>query len=330
MTADDDATLERMLAQLRAAPTPLADATRADVLARVLDAPRATPAVDPIAVASRRRPWVVGAGVAVAAAAALALWIVARPPAAPAGGGATGGGAGSHAGTAAGSGGSALAGSGSGSGSEMAGSGSAVAGGSGSGSGSAPLDGAAVARQLLRLGYLELFQRADDRAIASLYPGAAATLAALVGDPMVDPHARFLAAEILFARQPGYPAPALRPVLAKVYAIALGRTYGQVRGGWVPANAWGLAYDLGDVGVAGRHLLALGPAALPALRTLLDRTEVVLYEGSEDATVGNARGYRVKDLAAYFIARLAGRPLAFHPALADRDRAIAALIASLP
>ncbi len=55
------------------------------------------------------------------------------------------------------------------------------------------------------------FQRGDDRAIASLYPGAADVLAALVADPMVDPHARFLAAEILFARQPGFPAPALRP-----------------------------------------------------------------------------------------------------------------------
>ncbi|MBK7070756.1 MAG: hypothetical protein IPH44_00515 [Myxococcales bacterium] len=327
MTDDDDATLDRMLAQVRAAPTPLADATRADVLAQVLAAPRATPAVDPIAAASRRRAWAVGAGVAVAAAAALALWIVARPPAAPApaappvGAGSTGVGAGSHAGPAAGSGG-AMAGGGSGG--AMAGS------GSGSGGGSAALDGAAVARQLLRLGYLELFQRADDRAIASLYPGAAAQLAALADDPMVDPHARFLAAEILFVRQPGYPAPALRPALAEVYASALGRTYGQVRGGWLPANAWGLAYDLDDVGATGRHLLALGPAAIPALRALLDRAEVVQYEGSEDATVGNARGYRVKDLAAYFIARLAGLPLAFHPAPADRDRAIASLVASLP
>lgn len=322
MTDDDDATLERMLARLRAAPTPLADATRADVLAQVLAAPRATPAIDPIVVASRRRAWVVGAGVAVAAAAALALWIVARPPAAPDGGGATGGGTGSHADPAAGSAGTAA-------GSAMAGRGSAMAG-RGSGSGGVVLDGAAVARQLLRLGYLELFQRADDRAIASLYPGAADALAALVDDPMVDPHARFLAAEILFVRQPGFPAPALRPALAEVYALALGHTYGEVRGGWLPANAWGLAYDLGDVGAAGSHLLALGPAALPALRPLLDRTEVVLYEGSEEATVGNARGYRVKDLAAYFIARLAGRPLAFHAARADRDRAIAALIASLP
>ncbi|MBK9033131.1 MAG: hypothetical protein IPL61_17985 [Myxococcales bacterium] len=323
MIDDDDATLDRMLAQVRAAPTPLADATRADVLAQVLAAPRATPAVDPIAVASRRRAWVVTAGVAVAAAAAVALWIVARAPAAPAptappiGAGSAGDGPGSHAGPAAGSGGAMAGSGGSGSGAQA-------------GSGSAALDGAAVARQLLRLGYLELFQRADDRAIASLYPGAAAQLAALAGDPMVDPHARFLAAEILFVRQPGYPAPALRPALAEVYAIALGRTYGQVRGGWLPANAWGLAYDLDDVGASGRHLLALGPAALPALRTLLDRAEVVQYEGSEDATVGNARGYRVKDLAAYFIARLAGRPLAFHPAPADRDRAIASLIASLP
>lgn len=327
MTDDDDATLERMLAQLRAAPTPLADATRAEVLAQVLAAPRPTPAIEPIA-AARRRAWVVGAGVMVAAAAAVALWIVARPPAAPDRGGATGGGPGSHAGPAAGSGTSALAGSGSGSGSgALAGSSAA---GSGSGSGSAARDDAAVVRALLRLGYLELFQRADDRAIASLYPGAAVQLAAVAVDPMVDPHARFLAAEILFARQPGYPAPALRPALAEVYASALGHTYGQVSDGWVAGNGWGMLYELDAVGPVGEHLLALGPGAIPALRPLLARTEVVLYEGSEEATVGNGRAYRIKDVAAYFIARLAGRPLAFHAGLADRDRAIAALMASLP
>lgn len=83
MTDDDDATLARMLAAVRAAPTPLPDATRAAVLAQVLAAPRSTPpvepAVAPITVAARRRAWAVGAGLALALAAGLALWIAARP-----------------------------------------------------------------------------------------------------------------------------------------------------------------------------------------------------------------------------------------------------------
>ena len=113
------------------------------------------------------------------------------------------------------------------------------------------------------------------------------------------------------------------------HAQNMGKGGALATGGWVAGNAWGLLYDLEDVGPSGRHLLALGEAAIPALLGLIDRTEVVLYEGSEEATIGNDRAYRVKDVAAYFVARLSGRPLGFHPDPAARDRAIEVLVAAV-
>jgi hypothetical protein len=314
MTDDDE--LEGLLARVRTAPSPLADGTRAQVLAAVLaDAPgptavaHAVPLDDatsiPIERAARRRRVAIAiaaAMVAVAAAAAVALWpraatpserfaTAGRPPPAE----------------------RTLAG---------VSAPPAVA--------STPPDQPAVVRRLLALGYLELFQRADDREATALVRAHAATLHHVIGDPMVDPHARFLAAELLFAHQPGFSPSALGPALADVYARAIGHTHGALAtGGWVAGNAWGLLYDLEDVGPSGRHLLALGEAAIPALLGLIDRTEVVLYEGSEEATIGNDRAYRVKDVAAYFVARLSGRPLGFHPDPAARDRAIEVLVAAV-
>jgi hypothetical protein len=308
MTDDDD--LEGLLARVRTAPIPLADATRAQVLAAVLaDAPGPTavahdvPLDDatsiPIERAARRRRVAIAiaaAMVAVAAAAAVALWPRAAPPS-----------------------------------ERFATAGRPLAGVSAPPAvTSTPPEQPAVVRRLLALGYLELFQRADDREATALVRAHAATLHHVIGDPMVDPHARFLAAELLFTHQPGFSPSALGPALADVYARAIGHTHGALAtGGWVAGNAWGLLYDLEDVGPSGRHLLALGEAAIPALLGLIDRTEVVLYEGSEEATIGNDRAYRVKDVAAYFVARLSGRPLGFHPDPAARDRAIEVLVAAV-
>ena len=307
---DHDDDLEGLLARVRTAPTPLAESTRADVLAAVLadPAPRAAPAAPldddaaptPIERAARRRRVAIAAAmVAVAAAAAVAVW---PRGATPSEGRAT----------------------------RPSPADRPLAGASAppAAAPTAPPDQPAIVRRLLALGYLELFQRADEREATALVRDHAATLHRVIGDPMVDPHARFLAAELLFAHQPGFPPTALRDALAEIYAIAIGQTHGALAtGGWVAGNAWGLLYDLEGVGPSGRHLLALGEAAIPALLRLTDRTEVVLYEGSEEATIGNARAYRVKDVAAYFVARLRGRPLAFYPDPAARDRAIALLLA---
>lgn len=186
-----------------------------------------------------------------------------------------------------------------------------------------------LARRLIELGYRALFVAPDRSQLDALWSGAAGELDALARDPGQDHQARFLAAELLFSKQPGFPPADLRPVLAPLYAEALGQT-GNLTGRWqLQGNQWGLLHDAGP-GPVGTHLLALGADAVAALRPLLDKDERVLYEGSRDATTGNMRRYRIKDIAAYYISRITGRPLAFHADPIERDRAINELKAGLP
>ena len=55
---------------------------------------------------------------------------------------------------------------------------------------------------------------------------------------------------------------------------------------------------------------------------LLGDPSPLFYEGSQDATLGNSFGYRVKDAAAYFIGRLTGKTVPFHNELEARDAEI--------
>lgn len=191
-------------------------------------------------------------------------------------------------------------------------------------------DLAGLARKLLDLGFRELFLRMDEDQVDALWRTSAAQLAQLVRDTGQDPQARFLAAEILFRKQPGFPGPDLRPVLAPLYAEAMAQT-GQPTGPWrLRVNQWGFLYHNDDVGPVGRHLLALGRDAVPALRPLLDDRDRVRYEGSQEATLGNSLQYRVNDLAAYYIGRLISHPVAFHRDFTARDAEIQRLIQTLP
>ncbi len=187
----------------------------------------------------------------------------------------------------------------------------------------------ALAKRLEQLGYLELFQRMDTHELDAVWTTSGAALDPLVRAADQPGLARFLAAEILYARAPGYPPADARAALAEVYAAAMtqsGRT-----GTWrLAGNLWGLAYVDDDVGTAGAHLLALGRDAIPALRGLLTGTDVIVYEGSEEATIGNDQAYRVKDLAAYYLGRIVGAPVTFQRDPRARDREIAKLERSLP
>jgi hypothetical protein len=200
--------------------------------------------------------------------------------------------------------------------------------------GAAPASGAvntdAVVKKLLALGYLELFQRMDHDEADALWRDSPAALEALVTSDGQPGLARFLAAEILYLKKPGFPSAAERPALAAIYAEALAQT-GRQSGTWnLAGNMWGLTYVSDDVGEAGKHLLGLGTDATAALKPLLANTEGVLYEGSEEATVGNEQLYRVKDLAAYFLGRIHQKPVTFHADWKARDREIDKLAKSLP
>jgi hypothetical protein len=145
--------------------------------------------------------------------------------------------------------------------------------------------------------------------------------------------ARFLAAELL--RKSG------KLDLKDVNADALAEAYCQAlltctseRGfsmGLV-GNAWGYL-SLGDDLGLGQIFIDLGQASIPALRRLATHREVVQYEGSRDATTGNALMPRVKDFAAYYLHLITGvalRPLTLGDRdFAARDAAILQLLSDL-
>jgi hypothetical protein len=167
----------------------------------------------------------------------------------------------------------------------------------------------ALAARLTGLRYEGLLLRSP-AAGAALWAeaGAPEALIALAADAAAPAEARFLAAELIAANGGSAPGKAL----AGAYAAALRDTH-------LP-NIWGLPGEL-DTPPA-QHLLAMGDTAAAALRPLLGDARRVRYAGSEDATVGNAAGWRVKDFAASMIAAISGGRFPANAPPALRDEAI--------
>jgi hypothetical protein len=90
------------------------------------------------------------------------------------------------------------------------------------------------------------------------------------------------------------------------------------------AYPWGRLWADGDpLGPLGTTLVEIGRPAVPALQALLDDTTPRdSYLGSEEATDMTIRHYRVKDFAAFYLARITGVELPWQPDLAKRDQAI--------
>jgi hypothetical protein len=161
-----------------------------------------------------------------------------------------------------------------------------------------------------------------DNTLAAIWslPGNPQLLESVLNDPRAAGRARFIAAEVLFAKDFSFIDRTSRDGLARLYAEALVKRYTH------QANAWGLLWDGNDAGAAGGRFILLGDDAIPALVGLLDDATVVdWYAGSEEATVGNGYRYRIKDFAAFYLGRITGKPIAFHDQPADRDREIAQL-----
>lgn len=173
-----------------------------------------------------------------------------------------------------------------------------------------------LANRLTELGYIGLFQQAGEAALKDVWnapdaPNALETIAVSSNAPML---ARFLAAEILFSQGDVRRVEKHKQVLADVYMAALADNFTEA------ANPWGLPSV--TVGLAGEHLLAIGEPMLPKLLNLLDNYERLYYEGSQEATLGHHCGYRVKDLAAYFITKLRNVPSEPEEDPGRRDKAI--------
>jgi hypothetical protein len=155
-----------------------------------------------------------------------------------------------------------------------------------------------IVDKITALGYRELFQNYDQKDLDSIWneDNAAKKLSSLAINPEMPPLACFLAAEIMFLKQEEYPPQDHKKQLSVVYATALTQNFTE------SANTWGLPnIQIGDTEI---HFIALGEAAIPELTHLLENNSRVYYAGSQEATLGNAYGYRIKDLAAYYISKI--------------------------
>lgn len=156
-------------------------------------------------------------------------------------------------------------------------------------------------------------------------PDSHPRLVAIARDTAAPLQARFLACEVLFERHFTFVSEVGAATVAEIYAGALtdnltGR-----------ANSWGLLYEHDDAGPTGIRFVMLGAPAIPVLRRLLaDARPGPVYDGSEEATIGNAYGFRIKDYAAYYLSKIAKLRFVFYAAPADRDREIAVLARRLP
>lgn len=183
-----------------------------------------------------------------------------------------------------------------------------------------------LARKLVAGDYgIVFYWPQHDQTITRIWaePGNAATLEQLIDDRSAPTRARLIAAEVLFRKDFTFIDRHDPGEIARIYTAAL-------VGDDTNANVWGLLWINNTTGELGGRFLVLENAAIPALRDLLgDETVVTRYEGSEAATLGNRARYRVKDFAAFYLARIIARPIPFHDDDAGRDAEIAKLIDAL-
>ncbi len=193
---------------------------------------------------------------------------------------------------------------------------------------------AALGQKLVNNAYGELFHYPEhDETVTKIWndTGNPAALEVLIDDASAPQKARFVAAEVLYARDFTFLGRHDHGTVARIYAFALQhKLTGHL-------NAWGMVWYNSSAGPAGSRMVGLGKAAIPVLRKLLeDRTVMDGYFGSEEATIGNGAKFRVRDFAAYYLSKIVDKPLALKeepPMSADyvtRDAAIEKLIAELP
>jgi hypothetical protein len=193
-----------------------------------------------------------------------------------------------------------------------------------------------IARDLAKAGYSGLFQYGDRSLADSIWQSGENRLylEEIVRSSNYSDLTRLLASEVLYAKASGYPPENLGGTLAYLYSQALAMT-GDTTGTFqLLGNQWGFMYhtdELGvkDDGVLGAHLIETGVKAVPYLTKLLDNPDPIFYEGSQEATLGNSLGYRVKDASAYYISKITGIPVKFYQQITDRDAEIERLKATM-
>ena len=179
-------------------------------------------------------------------------------------------------------------------------------------------------QQLLDIGYKQLFMHADDSKLKKIWnkgENKTELLNIITTDKSSD-HGIFLAAEVLRHFQIPFKEKHYEE-LAKAYVYAL--EYSDLYKDdfiHLNGNLWGFLYELDDVGFLGKQLLEFGEPAIPFLIMLLNDEGKILYEGGQDASMGNSYQYRIKDVAAFYLSKIVGKSIQFHQEIKDRDAEI--------
>lgn len=176
-------------------------------------------------------------------------------------------------------------------------------------------------KTLTSMTFAELFEVQDPVKQNAIWaePDAAAGLHKVVQRTAAPMQARFLAAELLFVKQPDFPTAADAATLPGIYAWAVAN---QPTG-----NMWGLPGD--DDGQAGRHVAKVGEPMVAALVPLFKDDRRLPFGGSIDATAADLRQVRVKDVAASLVSRIHQQEFPKDAALAARDTYIQELESKL-
>ncbi len=179
--------------------------------------------------------------------------------------------------------------------------------------------------RLIEIGYPGLFMHGEHNLADSIWEDGnnVKQLESIVLSTSTLSHARFLAAEVFRYFNIELDTQSYA-ILSEAYAYVLENTSAD-RGNIVHLNGnlWGLLYEEDDVGYLGKQFIKFGNAAIPSLTRLLDdHASRVLYEGSEEATIGNAYQYRIKDFAAFYISKIKNISIEFNQDFEQRDKEI--------
>ena len=190
------------------------------------------------------------------------------------------------------------------------------------------LNNGELAAQLMEARYAGLFQYGEQSLADSIWQNGRneKALKDIILRKENGDYVRLLASEVLYAKNPDYPPSGWADIMAYIYSQALVMS-GQNGKVLIAGNRWGFMYygdnnNINHYDEFGSHLMGTGKKAIPYLSKMLTDTNMLFYEGSKEATIGNGLKYRVKDAAAYYIGKITGDTVPFHENFIDRDNEI--------
>lgn len=179
-------------------------------------------------------------------------------------------------------------------------------------------------KKLIEIGYSNLFLSGDDEQLDSIWKDGVyqQNLEHIINSENSSLLVKFLAAEVLEHYDIKLPKEH-NGELAKVYSYALENT--SIENGndvQLNGNLWGFLYEHNDLGYLGKKIVLLDTVAIPSLIQLLSKNGRILYEGSQEAMLGNSYQYRIKDFAAFYISKIKDIPIKFYQDIEKRDQEI--------